>query len=71
MRTPPLHQGEPADAALLDALIHEVTDIVPLSPWAMAALTGVLLVTVPVLLIVLVSRRLRKEAYHSEEVADG
>lgn len=61
MRIPPLHQGEPADAALLDALIHEVTDVLPLSPWAVVALIGVVLVAVPVLLIALVARRLRAE----------
>ena len=66
MRVPPLHQGEPVDAALLDAVIHEVTDMLPLSATALVAVIGSVLAGVPVLLIVLVARRRRSDAYHRQ-----
>ena len=61
MRVPPLHQGGPSDAALLEAVIHAVTDVLPLSPVAVVALIGSVLVAVPALLSVLVARRLRAQ----------
>lgn len=65
---PPLHQGEPADAALLEAIIHVLTDTLPVSTIGAVVLFGVLIVVVPLTTVALAVRHFQQPTDRRSDV---
>ncbi len=59
MLVPPLHHSEPTDPELLDAIVHKLSEILPLGPTAVVALLGLVVAAVPLVLLLLVARQRR------------
>lgn len=55
-----LHQGEPAESQLLEAVFHEVSHFSPFSPFATLVLLLLVLLLVPVVTSILVAKQLRE-----------
>ena len=67
MLVPPLHHSEPTDPELLDAIVHKLSEIVPLGPTAVVVLLGLLVAVVPLLLVLLAARQRRRGAYRRDD----
>ncbi len=63
MLVPPLHHSEPTDPELLDAIVHKLSEVLPLGPSAVVVLLGLVVAAVPALLLLLVARQRRRGAY--------